>query len=500
MTTLSTSHRPRVVGRALLAVAAAAIVVSPLPAAGQAASAEPRVTFTKDIAPLLQRSCQTCHRPDGGAPMSLLTYEEVRPWVRSIKQRTGLRSKPKAMPPWYIEKGIGIQRFKGDISLSDDEVSKIAAWVDRGAPRGDPADMPPPLAFADANEWEIGEPDLVVSSPTVVVGATDPDWFGPLGESPTGLTEDRYVQAIEMKEVNDMEPGTGRQTVGNRWTMHHLIWHPVSPDQPTPEAMNRLKEEDPDEYERLIQENTAGLGSWPVHEVGRNADYIEPAAGPLIKAGSNLAFTSAHLHSTGVDTRTRLDIGFVFHPRGYVPTRQNAMIGPATLSLDVRGNKADQRMEVFTTLQRHTKLSVFEPHLHAAGVRMCLDAIYETGIVETLSCAGYNHSWVRAYTYADDAAPLLPKGTILRMTGYFDTTPANKNVADGRNWTGLGHRSIDQMLINAGQGVYLSDEQFGEEMAERRRMLYLAGGEHVHGCPLCGAPTATGAASNQDQQ
>jgi hypothetical protein len=123
--------------------------------------------------------------------------------------------------------------------------------------------------------------------------------------------------------------------------------------------------------------------------------------------------------------------------------------------------------------------------MHAAGVRLCLDAIYG-GWSETLSCAGYNHSWVRAYYYADDAAPLLPKGTVLRVTGYFDTTPNNKNVADPRNWSGLGHRSIDNMLWNIGSGVSLSDEEFKEEIAERRKKLNLAEGQAVPGCPLCG--------------
>ena len=132
------------------------------------------VTFTKDIAPILQRSCQKCHRPNSLAPMSLIDYEEVRPWARAMKQRTGLRDKPGVMPPWFIEKDIGIQQFKNDPSLSDAEVAKIAAWADHGAPRGDPADLPPPVAFIDVNDWEIGEPDLIVSSPSVDVKAEAP--------------------------------------------------------------------------------------------------------------------------------------------------------------------------------------------------------------------------------------------------------------------------------------------------------------------------------------
>ena len=104
------------------------------------------MTFSKDIAPILQRSCQQCHNPDGGAPMSLTTYEEVRPYARAIKQRTAMGPRAGVMPPWFVEKNIGIQRFKGDPSLSDEEIAKIAKWADSGAPRGNPADMPPPTA------------------------------------------------------------------------------------------------------------------------------------------------------------------------------------------------------------------------------------------------------------------------------------------------------------------------------------------------------------------
>ena len=101
------------------------------------------VTFAKDIAPILQRSCQNCHRADGGAPMPLTTYEEVRPWARSIKNRTGMGPRAGVMPPWYMEKNIGIQKFQDDPSLSAKEIAMIAQWADSGAPMGNPADLPP---------------------------------------------------------------------------------------------------------------------------------------------------------------------------------------------------------------------------------------------------------------------------------------------------------------------------------------------------------------------
>src|SRR6195256_5869420 len=121
------------------------------------------VTFTKDVAPILQRSCENCHRADGVAPMSLQTYDEVRPWARAIKQRTGIGPKAGVMPPWYVERTIGIQQFHNDPSLSEDEIATLAKWADTGAARGNPADLPPPKGYADDRAWAIGAPDLIIT-------------------------------------------------------------------------------------------------------------------------------------------------------------------------------------------------------------------------------------------------------------------------------------------------------------------------------------------------
>src|SRR5262245_35738976 len=126
------------------AILAAAVALSAPYVLRAEQAAAPEVTFTKHVAPILQRSCQNCHRPDGVAPMALTTYEEVRPWVRAIKQRTGIGPHAGVMPPWYVEKNLGIQQFQNDPSLSDAEIAMIAKWADSGAPRGNPADMPPP--------------------------------------------------------------------------------------------------------------------------------------------------------------------------------------------------------------------------------------------------------------------------------------------------------------------------------------------------------------------
>ena len=468
----------RWVGRfALGGLAALGLLASPLLAAGQT-EGHGQVTFTKDIAPILQRSCQRCHRPDSLAPMSLIDYEEVRPWARSMKHRTGLRDKPGAMPPWYVEKDIGIQQFKNDPSLSDAEIAKIAAWADSGALRGDPADMPPPVAFIDVDAWEIGEPDLIVSSPSIEVQAEAPDWWGPHGESPSGLAEDRYVAALEFKEVTESQRGTARDTVGGLFVFHHAVLAVVDPDA-----------------DDTVQERQR-LGGWPTHEVGRNADVFDPEAGRLLPAGATVVFPNGHLHANGADTTARLDVGFKFHPRGYEPTVREEGVTWASVDLDLEPMDPDQEIDIYFTVPKHLKMTIFEPHMHAAGVRMCLEAIWGQ-MRETLNCVGYDHSWVRVYTYADDAAPLLPKGTILRLVGYFNNSPTNTNVTDPRNWSGAGMRSVDQMLINLARGIYLTDEQFTEELAGRRERLRIKTGDTVVGCPICGLAPLNESAGEQ---
>jgi hypothetical protein len=417
------------------------------------------VTFSKDIAPILQRSCQNCHRPDSIAPMSLLTYEEVRPWARSIKQRTALRHRRGVMPPSFIEKGIGIQKFKDDISLSDAEIARIGKWVDAGAPRGNPADLPQARVFADNASWQIGTPDLVVTTAPVTMKPISPDYWGALPPVPTGLTEDRYVAAMEIKEVNDARNKTGRATVGGLFVFHHALIAVTGPDgRPTG-------------------------GGWPVHEVGRNADVFDSQAGKLMRAGSTILFPSVHLHANGKDTTAKLQVGLKFHPVGYKPQIQSTLITVGTGDLDIPGGSSVTH-NAYLTLPQPIKLTVFEPHMHSTGVRMCLEAIYASH-TETLNCAGYDHNWVKTYAYEEDAAPLLPRGTILKITGYFDNTPANRNVVDPRNWSGLGHRSIDNMLVMIAQGVPLTDEQFAQEVARRRTALNLTDGQITPGCPLC---------------
>jgi len=425
------------------------------------------VTFTRDIAPILQRSCQECHHAGGVAPMSLVSYEDVRPWARAIKTRTALRSQRGAMPPFFVEKNIGIQKFKHDPSLSEDEILTIAKWTDGGAVRGNPADMPKPRDFDDSDKWTIGEPDLILKSKEVLVPAVGPDWWGDVGLVPTGLTEERYVSAVEVREVNDIPTTGATNTVGGRYVFHHMTYSSVMMgDKATGDEL---------------------ASSWPIHEVGRNADLFPQEAGRLLQANSALSLSAGHIHSNGRETKAHLEFAFKFFPKGYKPVykRSNLRLGNG-IDIDVKPNQANQELHAYATLQEHTKIIAFEPHLHAPGVRMCLEAIWGHNI-QTLNCVGYDHNWVKQYVYEDDAAPLLPKGTIVHLIGFLDTTPANKNPADPRNWAGGGRRSVANMFIDLGYSVSLSEDQFQAEMATRRKNMK-SRNDYDIGCPLCWAP------------
>src|SRR4029077_4505406 len=128
----------------------------------------------------LQAKCQNCHQPNSIAPMSLITFQETRPWARSIRERVSTRQ----MPPWHIDKSVGVQKFKNDISLSDEQVDTIVRWVDAGAPQGDPKDLPAPRKFNDSNEWKLaaqfGEPELVIkATPYEMEARTQDKWWKP---------------------------------------------------------------------------------------------------------------------------------------------------------------------------------------------------------------------------------------------------------------------------------------------------------------------------------
>jgi hypothetical protein len=403
------------------------------------------VTFTKDVAPILQRSCQGCHRPESIAPMSLMTYEAARPWARAIKRRTLARE----MPPWHIEKNVGIQKFKDDISLSDAEIATISAWVDGGAIKGNPADLPPTRKFEDVEQWRIGTPDLIIKVPQPWTVPTEgPDaWID--SRVPTGLTENRYIKAMQTR------PGPGTLRV-----IHHV----TSTVTQQVDSTERLVGNDSDSEEQSLSE----------YAVGKNAELMPEGTGILLKPGSVIKF-NVHYHSIGEEVvDTRAELGFVFYPKGVVPKYLQIRRGVGSPvhgninGIDVPANEANVRLDGYTRLDKPTRIVAFQPHMHSRGRRMCMEAILPNMQVETLSCIKYDFNWNLVYNYADDVAPLLPAGTILHVIGWHDNSAANKLNPDPRNWVGWGSRTIDDMSFAHVPMISLEQADYDRMVAERK--------------------------------
>jgi hypothetical protein len=237
------------------------------------------------------------------------------------------------MPPFFVEKNIGIQKFKHDPSLSDDEIAMVARWVDAGAPRGNPADMPKPLEFDGTDKWTIGEPDLLLRSKDVTVPAIGPDKWGDFGLVPTGLTEDRYVSAVEVREVNDIPHDKSVATVGDASSS-------------------------PMTYESIVEGERAssrqrGGSSWPIRR-GRPQRGHLSAEVRLLAAHSSLALSAGHLHSNGRETKGHLEFAFKFFPKGYKPTYKRSPCVSATASTSTCGPTNRARSSTPTPCSRST--------------------------------------------------------------------------------------------------------------------------------------------------
>jgi hypothetical protein len=395
---------------------------------GAAFGAGSEVTFNKDVAPILQRACQNCHRPGSIAPMSLLTYKDARPWARSIKAKVALRE----MPPWHIDRNIGVNKFKDDPSLTDAEIATISPWVDGGALEGNAADLPAPRQFSDMDRWHIGKPDLIVSMPKPYkLRAHGPDEYYDIDVDP-GFTEDMYVQAVETK------PDVGFKVV------HHA-------------DTNLIEDPEDDPVGLFLNE----------YAVGKNADIFPENSGRLIRAGSKIHF-NLHLHPYGEETPVSVSLGLKLFPKGVVPkyVAFTQHMGDVT-DLDIPAGQV-VRSDGYFRLPKPAVLSAFQPHFHTRGKAQCMEAIYPDvradsarpgpARTETLSCvSNYVFGWSITYPYAEEVAPLLPAGTVIHVTTWHDNTDNNKFNPNPKNWVGSGQRTIDEMSF-AWVSLYYLDE------------------------------------------
>lgn len=423
-----------------------------LSAADTATSVAGPVTFTKDIAPIFQEKCESCHRKDSMAPMSLVTYQEVRPWAKSIKERVASRQ----MPPWHLDKTVGIQEFQNDRSLNNAQILTIVRWVDAGSPMGDPKDMPAPKQFPDENTWQLakvyGQPDLIIKSDDYTMPAVSQDqWWRPTTDIP--LTETRWVRAVEMR------PGTR----GGRKITHHAIGYLL---QNEPKTANTPASDDP-------LTAIAGGGILMEWAVGKQYDVYRPNTGKLLLPGAKI-WWDIHYHAVGEQITDHVELAVYLYPKGEVPkyrtylTMFNAASTKAGSPLDIPPNTVAET-DGFHVLKQAARLENFQPHMHLRGKAMLLEAILPDGTVQTVSYVNnFNFNWMNNYIYAEDAAPVFPKGTILHVTAWYDNTANNPNNPDPNQWVGFGDRTVDEMGHAWVNITNISDEDYKEWAAQHK--------------------------------
>jgi len=429
-----------------------------------AADSSKPVTFSKDVAPILQAKCQECHQPNSIAPMSLITYQDARPWARSIKERVATRQ----MPPWHIDKTVGVQKFKNDMSLTDDQIDTIVRWVDGGAPQGDPKDLPPPKPLVTDNEWKavrdgFGPPDLVVKSADYTMPAEHQDvWFRPASQIP--LTEPRWVKLVEIRP----------SSLKARKIIHHSIAHLVLKDDP--DAVNTgtaagpgrgLDNNDPD----AIVNARPQLMEWAI---GKGYDLYRPGTGKLMLPGESITWDQ-HIHAVGEEITGGSEIGIWFYKKGEEPKKRSYLIGFTGIDrakmLDIPPNSFAMT-EGYTVLKENALIENFQPHFHLRGKAMQVEAILPDGSRQVISYVGnFNFNWMTNYIYDDDVAPLLPKGTVIHVSAWYDNTKGNKNNPDPDQWVGFGDRTVDEMAHAWMNVVYFNDQEFKALQDERKAKL-----------------------------
>ena len=383
--------------------------------AGHARAAEsPKpVTFAKDVAPILQAKCETCHRKGTSAPMSLVTYAETRPWAKSIRERVITRN----MPPWHIDKTVGIQQFQNDRSLTDAQIDTIVRWVNAGAPLGDAKDLPPAKVWPDEEGWQLakqyGAPDLVIKSEPYTMPAQGQDvWWKPLADLP--MTEARWVRAVEMRPA----------TPAGRRIVHH--------------ALAQLEQDEPGAASVAAGNGPGLLMEWAI---GKQFDQYRPNTGKLLLPGSKIRW-DIHFHAVGEPIRDHVELAIYLYPKGEEPKYRTRLsyweAMAASTNIDIPPNTIAET-QGFHVLKEAARLENFQPHMHLRGKAMSMEAILPDGTTRMLSYVDhFNFNWMNNYIYTDDAAPVLPKGTMIRITAWWDNTAANPNNPDPEPVGGLG--------------------------------------------------------------
>jgi hypothetical protein len=385
------------------------------------------VTFHKDVVPILQKRCQGCHRPGEIAPMSLLTYAEVRPWAKAIRNAV----LQKRMPPWGADPEFG--KFANDRSLSRHEISTLVSWVDHAALEGTAGEAPKPVAFEEG--WAIGRPDMVLEMPKafeVPATGTIPYQFIIF---PTGFTEDKWIEKIEIRPG---DPSVLHHAIASARPPGSEYWKDAPIGKFVDPARFRLRRgKDPDMFE--FPKHVEFLHG---HVPGGNPTILQPGQARLVKAGSDLIL-QLHYQSKGREAYDKTRIGLVFAKRP--PKEKILNVTVQNFSFAIPPMVDDYPIKAEALLNLDVKVLSFLPHMHLRGKRIEIRAYYPDGRSEVLMrVPRWDFNWQT--TYFLETPKFLPKGTRLESIGYYDNTPNNPYNPDPKATVARGEQTWDEMM------------------------------------------------------
>jgi hypothetical protein len=404
--------------------------------------AQDQVTFSPDIAVILQENCQVCHQAGGIGPMSLMTYDEVRPWAPMIREKVVAQE----MPPYHYDVNVGIQELKSDARLSAEEIQAIVSWVDAGAPMGDLAEMPPPVEWPDAREWRMaerfGEPDVVISSSPYTVPEVGGDrWWRP--QVPTGITDERCIMAIETKP----------RIEGRSMTHHANSQFEVQNENGEWEQVARLSE----------------------YALGKLGEIIPEGACRTAPANSRVSW-DIHYYTNGQEAPNhQVDVGIWYYPEDYQARyRQDLRNYDVTSDLDIAPGGTIMA-QGFQSFDHPIRIDSWQPHGHLRLVAASLE-IFDpaSGSRELISMvSNWTAYWHLSHVYEDHVAPLVPANAVMVMTQWYDNSANNKNNPDPTVYVGAGSRTTDEMGHQWIAITHLDQAGYDELVAEREALEQL---------------------------
>jgi Cytochrome c len=385
-------------------------------------------TFYKDVLPILQKNCQACHRPGEAGPMPLLTFEQVRPWAKSIKAAVAARK----MPPWFADPAYG--HFSNDRRLSEAEIAKIAAWVDAGAVEGNPKDAPAPAKFADG--WNIA-PDLILQMPDALPVPASGTLEYTYVVIPTGFTRDTWISAAEVRP-------------SNRAVVHHITavirprgspWmkdaKPFVPYVPPKSARDGQPDADDPQASSFNVEFLAG------YSPGIQAQRFDvEGAAKLVPAGADIVL-QLHYQPNGKPASDQTRVGLAIAKEA--PRRRLMSATASGWQWTIAPGDANAEGHARLTFGEPVTLVSLQPHMHLRGKNMTVRLTYPDGRDETiLAVPRYDFNWQIVYELA---APLkLPMGTRVEVTAHWDNSANNPRNPDPSKTVRWGNQSTDEML------------------------------------------------------